>query len=362
MNSLLLPYQLGPLSLAHRIVMPPMVRGRAESDGTPGDMMRDYYVQRSSPGGFIIAEAAAISEIGIGYKGGPLIYTEEHMLGWKRVVDAVHDKGAYIFLQLWHAGRRSPPELRREGTQAVAPSAVADLGAPELGFRSFPMPRELGIDEIRAITEEYRQATILAKQAGFDGVEIHAAHGYLPDQFLADNTNLREDEYGGSIENRSRFLMDLVQVTSEIYGKDRVGVRLSPSNRLGNIIPADPERLFRYLAQRLNDEQILYLHIVEPRVQGSFTLNDDAAPVATKSLREVFRRPLISAGGFSAESGAATIDAGIADLIAYGRFFIPNPDLPERFRNNWPLTPYERSSFYQGDHRGYVDYDNYQYA
>ncbi|MBP0003177.1 MAG: alkene reductase [Cyanobacteria bacterium SBC] len=351
------PFQLGSLSLPHRMVMAPLTRMRAGEGNVPGPLNATYYEQRSSAA-LIITEATQISPQGVGYPNTPGIHSAEQVEGWKLVTKAVHDRGGRIFLQLWHVGRVSHPSLQPGGALPVAPSAIAPTGmaATYEGEQPFVTPRALETEEIPAIVEDYRRAAENAKAAGFDGVEIHSANGYLLDEFLQDGSNKRIDRYGGSIENRARFLMEVTDAVTDIWGGDRVGVRLSPSSTFMDMYDSDPEALFGYVGNALNDFDLAYLHVVEPRIKGDTTIEDDTPEIGVKFFRPIFKNPLITAGGYKRESGQAVLASGDADLVAYGRLFIANPDLPERFQHETELNKYDRSTFYTQGERGYIDY------
>jgi N-ethylmaleimide reductase len=318
--------------------------------------MVEYYSQRASKGGLIISEATPVSIRGYGYAGAPGIYSDRQIEGWRRVTDAVHAKDSRIFLQLWHVGRQSHTDLQPNGEAPVAPSAIAAEGYAytKQGEVPFSLPRA----RWRKCQRSSRSFALAprALRAGFDGVEIHGANGYLPDQFLQDGTNKRMDEYGGSIENRARFLLEITKAAISVWGADRVGVRLSPSGTYGSMSDSNPTATFNYVTSKLDRLGIAYLHIVEPRIKGIEEISKGQAPIVAQHLRRKFSCTLIAAGGFTGESAAAIIAAGDADLVAFGRHFISNPDLPERLRRNLPLTRYDRSTFYGGDGRGYIDY------
>jgi N-ethylmaleimide reductase len=356
---------MGPFSLEHRVVLAPLTRMRSEVGDVPGALMAEYYSQRASKGALLVAEATCVSPNGIAYAGAPGIYTDAQERGWKEVTEAAHAKGAHIFLQLWHGGRQAHPD-NMAGRLPVAPSAVkanekAVVRDGAGGFMEVDqvVPRALGIEEIPSIIEEFRAGARRAKAAGFDGVELHAANGYLPDQFLQDGSNKRTDAYGGPVENRARFLLEIVEALSSVWG-GRVAVRLSPSGTFGTMSDSDPATTFRYVAGKLNDFDLAYLHVVEPRIRGYEDLTLGAPAVASKALRSIFKGPIVAAGGFTGESADSILAAGDADLVAFGRSFISNPDLPERLRCGHALAPYDRESFYGGDHRGYTDYPPYQ--
>jgi N-ethylmaleimide reductase len=352
------PIDIGPYRLAHRVVMAPLTRRRAQLDGVPARLAATYYAQRASEGGLMITEATVISPRGFRYVRTPGIFTREQVAGWRAVVQAVHARGARLFLQLWHVGRQSHPLLQPREELPVAPSAIAAAGDAFTadGPMPFPIPHALAISEIHDVVAEYRQGAAYALQAGFDGIEIHAGNGYLPDQFLQDGSNRRSDAYGGPIENRARFLLEVTAAAVAIWGPGRVGVRLSPSGTVGSMVDSNPAATFGYVAQQLNRFELAYLHVIEPRIRGNETADASAEPVAARALRKSFKGVLIAAGGFTRESGEAILGEGDADLVAYGRLFISNPDLPRRFRENLLLCPYDRGTFYEGDHRGYTDY------
>lgn len=340
--------------------MAPLTRRRASLSRVPGPMNATYYRQRCS-GGLIISEATVVSQQGAGIAYTPGIYTEEQVAGWRLVTQAVHETGSRIFLQLWHVGRQSHPSLQPGGALPVAPSAIAADGSAvnETGPVPFVTPRALETGEIPGIVEQFRQGARYAMAAGFDGVEIHGANGYLLDQFLLDGTNKRQDRYGGSLENRARLLLEVTAAVVQVWRADRVGVRLSPSGGFGSMSDSDPAATYGYAVARLNDFGLAYLHLIEPRISGNVQVADMPA-VAAATLRPIFKGPLIAAGGFTPESAEATLRSGDADLVAFGRMFISNPDLPARILHGWPLTAYDRKSFYAQDPRGYTDYPVYE--
>ncbi len=359
-SDLFSPCQLGPHSLSHRVVLAPLTRMRAFSAATPTALMAEYYAQRTSPGGLLIAEATVISPHGFPHHNVPAVYSDAQVEAWKMTTNSVHDKGGLIYLQLWHGGRASHRKLQPDEQLPGAPSAITPEGGGSLlpdGTRvPFEMPREMSIHEIQSTVSDYANATKLAMRAGFDGVEVHGANGYLPDQFLQDGSNHRTDAYGGSLENRARFLLELTDAVSAEIGADRVGVRISPNNPFNGISDSDPATTFSNITRELSKRGVGYLHVIEPRVRGNDDHEPGAPAVASRELRPLFDGKLIAAGGFTKESGNALIGEGVADLIAYGRHFISNPDLPERFRQGIALSPYDRSTFYGGDSHGYTDY------
>jgi N-ethylmaleimide reductase len=365
-KKLFTPVQIGPITLKHRIVMPPMSRLRAQwPSGIPSGLMREYYSQRVSDGGLILTEATAVAASGRGYRGAPCLYRDEQVTGWKWITDAVHAKGGYMFAQLWHAGRTTHTTITGEQpvTASVYPAYWADpnifVVTPD-GF-SRPSPhRALETAEIAVIVEQYRTAAVNAKRAGFDGVEVMAANGHLIDQFLQDNSNKRTDRYGGSIENRTRLLVEVVEALVPIWDADSVGVRIAPSGTYNGMGDSNPRALFRYVAERLNVYGLAYLHVIEPRIKGADLVAEGQGPVAAQELSKIFRGPIIAAGGFEPDTAEATVANGDASLIAFGRHFIANPDLPKRIELGLPLNHYDRSTFYAFDARGYTDYPAYE--
>ncbi|MES2073165.1 MAG: alkene reductase [Pseudomonadota bacterium] len=357
--------QVGPHTISHRVVLAPLTRMRAEAGAIPGKLMAEYYSQRTSEGGFLIGEATIAAPNGNGYLGAPGLYDDSQIAGWKLVTDAVHAKGGTIFLQLYHAGRQSNSKLQPGGATPVAPSALEHGGVAytEEGWTPNTPPRELTIEEIKALVESFRAAAKRGIAAGFDGVEIHSANGYLFDQFLQDGSNKRTDIYGGSFENRSRFLLEAVNAVISVWGSDRVAVRIGPSGRFGDMSDSNPDGLFTYVAGELDKLNLAYLHLIEPRIVGeSEDATRDQNPVAARLIRQHYKGTIIVAGGFDGESANAIIEAGDADLVAFGRHFIANPDLPTRLRNGWPLNEYDRDSFFGGTEIGYTDYPFYAKA
>jgi N-ethylmaleimide reductase len=362
--SLFSPLQIGPYQLGHRLVMAPLTRMRAEKPSlAPRPLNAEYYAQRATPGGLIIAEASPVVATGFGSPGVPGIYSEHQIKGWREVVDAVHAKGGVIFLQLWHVGRVSHSSFQPGGVLPVSPSAVpisADLKTMTADGKVVPYetPRALETSEIPGVIDAYRQAARNALKAGFDGVEIHGANGYLIEQFLQSHTNLRTDQYGGSIKNRARFLMEITQAVIDVWGADRVGVRLSPYGVANDSGEPDPMPLYSHAIKSLDPLGLAYLHFVEPRSSGAgrAEVNHQNVPAAMVLFRPIWGGKLITAGGFTGETADAAISAGHADAIAFGRIFISNPDLPRRFQRGFPLTPYNRATFYGGEAAGYTDY------
>ena len=365
--SLFSPLQVGPYRLNHRLVMAPLTRMRAERPSlAPRALNAEYYAQRATPGGLIIAEASPVLATGFGNPGVPGIYSEAQIAGWRSVVDAVHAKGGLIFLQLWHVGRVSHSSYQPGGMLPVAPSAVpisAELKTMTADGKpaNYETPRALETAEVAGIVDAFRQAATNAMKAGFDGVEIHGANGYLIEQFLQSRCNLRTDQYGGSIENRARFLMEITQAVIGVWGASRVGVRLSPYGIANDSGEADPMPLYTHVVQALNPLGLAYLHFIEPRSSGAgrAEVNHQNVPSAMVLFRPIWKGILITAGGFTGETANAAIADGHADAIAFGRIFISNPDLPRRLREGLPLTPYNRATFYGGEEKGYTDYPVY---
>ena len=361
MINLLDPLKLGDLTLSNRLIMAPLTRMRSMQPGNiPHQLNATYYAQRSSAG-LIISEATQISQEGQGYPATPGIYTPQQIEGWKMVTEAVHQKGGKIFLQLWHVGRISHSSFQDAGKLPVAPSAIKPSGktmTADWKQAEFETPHALEIPEIKAIIADYRQASKNAKEAGFDGVEIHGANGYLLDQFLQDGSNHREDEYGGSIENRCKLLLEVVDAVVEIWGKERVGARLSPYGTFNDMSDSDPIKLFGYVLAELSSRSIAYVHMIEPRATaagGGDNIVSDA-PNTSNIFRKKFNGVFISAGGYNPESAKEAVENNSVDAVAFGRFFIANPDLPERIRIGAALNKYDRSTFYGGGEKGYTDY------
>ncbi|MFN6566616.1 alkene reductase [Dendronalium sp. ChiSLP03b] len=348
------PYQLGNLELPNRIIMAPLTRNRAEQGNVPHQLNATYYAQRASAG-LIIAEATQVTPQGQGYPYTPGIHSPEQVAGWKLVTDTVHQQGGRIFLQLWHVGRISHPDLQPNGELPVAPSAIAPQGEASTyeGHKPFVTPRALETSEILGIVEKYRQGAANALAAGFDGVEIHAANGYLIDQFLRDGTNQRTDKYGGSIENRARFLLEVTEAVTDVWGAERVGVRLSPSGTFNDMRDSNPLETFGYAAQALNQFDLAYLHIFEA-IDADIRYGGMIVP--TSHLRDRFTGTLIVNGGYTHEKGNAVLANKAADLVAFGTLFISNPDLPRRLAVNAPLNPPDQTTFYGGGEKGYTDY------
>lgn len=354
-NELLKPYQLGNLKLRNSLVMAPLTRRRAGAGNAPGDMNAIYYAQRASAG-LIIAEASQISPTAVGYMNTPGIYSAEQIAGWKKVTDAVHNKGGHIFIQLWHVGRVSHSLLQPGNILPVSASAISagDYITTPQGKMPMEIPHSLTKEEINLIIEDYRKAAANAMIAGFDGVEIHAANSYLADQFMHSSSNVRTDEYGGSIENRSRFTLEVTDAVSAEIGAHRTGIRLSPSNIRYGMDDPDPVSLFKYVITELSKRNILYLHLVEP--MQPLDNHPHMIREVAKFFRPYFSGTLITAGNYTPDSGRAVLEAGHANLVAFGRLFISNPDLPERILKNAPLNLPDADTFYSQGPEGYIDY------
>ncbi len=359
--ALFTPLQVGPLTLAHRLVMAPLTRMRAAQPGNvPQALNVDYYRQRASRGGLIVAEGTQISPEGQGMPATPGIHSQAQIEGWKAVTQAVHDEGGLIFLQLWHVGRISHSSLHG-GELPVAPSAIAAPGnafTADFTRAPFETPRALETAEITRIIEDYAQAARNAREAGFDGVEIHGANGYLLEQFLQRRSNQRGDAYGGSIEHRSRIVLEVAEAVLGVFGADRVGIRLSPFGVANGSGEDEPMPLYSYLVRSLAALDLAYLHLIEPRASGAGQAEVDHqnVPFASELFRPLWPNVLIAAGNYTPASAAAAIESGRADAIAFGRLFIANPDLPERARIGASLNPYLRATFYGGGAEGYTDY------
>ena len=362
--SLFSTVKIGPYQLKHRLAMAPLTRMRAEKPGlAPRPLNAEYYAQRATPGGLIIAEASPVAATAFGSPGVPGIYSAQQVAGWRKVVDAVHAKGGIIFLQLWHVGRVSHSSFQPGGVLPVSASAVAispewKTATADGKVVTYETPRALETGEISDVVDAFRQAAKNALAAGFDGVEIHGANGYLLEQFLQSRSNLRTDRYGGSIENRARLLLEITQAAIEVWGANRVGVRLSPYGIANDSGEPDPMPLYTHVVQAFNPLGLAYLHFIEPRSSGAgrAEVNWQNVPSAMVLFRPMWNGILIAAGGFTGETAEAAIADGHADAVAFGRIFISNPDLPRRLQRGFPLAPYNRKTFYGGDVAGYTDY------
>ncbi len=335
------------------MVMAPMTRLRA-IDSIPQSLMATYYVQRASSG-LIVTECTMVSPMSNGYMNCPGIYSQEQIKGWQQVTDAVHNVGGKVFLQLWHCGRISHSSLL-DGKQPIAPSAIAPKGElhTPAGKVVIETPRALEKQEIAEIIEQFRSGAENAKAAGFDGVELHGAFGYLIDQFLQDGSNQRSDEYGGSIENRARFLLEVVEAVCSVWGAEQVGIKLSPSNTFYGMFDSNPKATFSYVLEALNSKGLAYVHLMEPNEID--LKNRDVLNPVTPLFRPIYQGTLITNGNYTQETANAALNNGNADLVSFGRLFIANPDLPERFKLNAPLNEPDPKTFYGSSEQGYTDY------
>jgi N-ethylmaleimide reductase len=355
------PIQLGRYTLSNRVVMAPMTRSRAGAGLVPTDLNAKYYAQRANAG-LIITEASQVSPQGMGYVNTPGIYSPEQVAGWRKVTDAVHQAGGRIFLQLWHVGRISNPSLQPNGQQPVAPSAIKPKGESmqaDFSMKPFETPRALETEEIPGIVAAYAKGAENAIAAGFDGVELHGANGYLIDQFLRDGTNKRTDRYGGSVENRVRFLGEATKAVVDVVGADRVGVRLSPNTAFNDMKDSNPRATFGAAAETLNKLGIAYLHAT---TWGEGDGEIPGGPIGPGFFRPLFKNRIITAAGYTKEKAEAVLKSGSADLVAFGSLYISNPDLVERLRSNAPLATPDRASMYGGDAKGYTDYPTLEAA
>jgi N-ethylmaleimide reductase len=347
------PYQLGPLKLPNRLVMAPLTRNRAAAGFVPGPLAAEYYSQRASAG-LLITEASQVSQQGQGYQDTPGIYSKEQVAGWRKVTERVHARGGRIFIQLWHVGRISHNSLQPNGGAPVGPSAIRAKGKTFVGgtFTDISEPRELALEEIPGIIEDFRGSAANALQAGFDGVEIHGANGYLLDQFAKDGANKRKDAYGGPIENRAKLMLEVAKVVTAEAGAERTGIRISPVTPSNDISDSDPQPLFDHIVDRLNALKLVYLHVVEGATGGP----RDIAPFDYRSLRKRFSGAYVANNGYDLELANKVLNANEADLIAFGKLYIANPDLAERLQRGAPLNTPDKATFYGGGAKGYTDY------
>jgi len=349
-SKLFTPLQIGDLTLPNRIIMAPLTRSRAGTERTPNEMMREYYTQRADAG-LILTEATAIVPMGVGYADTPGIWSKEQIEGWKKITESVHQAGGRIFMQLWHVGRISDPKFLN-GELPVAPSAIQPdgrLSLQKMGHK-IVKPRALETDEVKQIVQDYKQGAINAKEAGFDGVEVHAANGYLIDQFLQSGTNIRTDKYGGSVENRARFLLEIVDAILPVWGANRVGVHLAPRGDSNFISDANPQETFSYVAKELGQRKLAFLFIREK--QGENYL--------TPTLKELFGGPIIANEGLDVDKAEGLIAEGIADAVSFGKLFISNPDLVARIKRGANFEPFNVQTFYTPGPVGYIDYPRLQ--
>lgn len=350
-SKLYTPFTFSDLTLSNRMVMAPMTRNRANEQLAPHHLNTLYYHQRASAG-LIITEASQVSPEGVGYPGTPGIYNEEQVNGWRDITEAVHSEGGHIFIQLWYCGRISHPSLLPDNATPVAPSAIRPEGEAITyeGMKAFEEPRALDISEINDIVAQYKYAAEMARQAGFDGIEVHAANGYLIDQFLRDGSNQREDEYGGSVENRMHFLNQVLDAVCEVWPADRVGVRLTPENSFNSMSDSSPLEHFSYFIQQLNSRNLAYLHILE----GDMMTKQQN--INYRELRDLYQGRYIANNGYDRARAETSLKNGDADMIAFGVPFLANPDLPARYQHNLSLNEADQATFYGGDDKGYTDY------
>jgi N-ethylmaleimide reductase len=350
-NTLFSPLKLGSITLPNRIVMAPLTRNRANQDNAPHELHVEYYSQRASAG-LLITEASQISEQGVGYPSTPGIYHPVQVSAWRSVTDAVHAKGGRIFLQLWHVGRISHPSLQVNNSIPVAPSAIKPEGDAITyeGPQAYVEPRALEIDEIKEIVHQYQVAAHNAKVAGFDGVEIHAANGYLLDQFLRDGTNHRTDEYGGSLENRSRIINEVITAVLKEWDAGQVGIRISPENSYNDIMDSNPQSTFNYITEQINQYGLAYLHVLEGDMTGK------PKQIDYDQIKSRFDGAFMANSGYTKETAQASIEQNDSDLVSFGVLYIANPDLVERFAEGNALNTPDQETFYGGTEKGYTDY------
>ncbi len=346
-------YKLGPITLPNRVVMAPLTRNRAVAGLVPNPLAIEYYGQRASAG-LLITEASQVSQQGQGYQDTPGIYSKEQVAGWRKVTDHVHAEGGRIFIQLWHVGRVSHTSLQPNHGAPVAPSAVRAKGKTFVGgtFTDISEPRALALEEIPGIIEDFKRGAANALAAGFDGVEIHGANGYLLDQFAKDGANQRTDRYGGSVENRARLMLEVAGAVVAEAGADRTGIRISPVTPANDISDSDPQPLFDHIVDQLNALKLVYLHVIEGATGGP----RDNAAFDYASLRKRFNGAYMANNGYDFELAGKMLAAGAADLIAFGKAYIANPDLVERLRRGAPLNAPDKATFYGGGAKGYTDY------
>ena len=347
------PYKLGPITLPNRLVMAPLTRNRAVAGMVPSPLAVEYYGQRASAG-LLITEASQISQQGQGYQDTPGIYSREQVAGWRKVTEPVHARGGRIFIQIWHVGRISHTSLQPNNGAPVAPSAIRAKGKTFVGgvFTDISEPRALTLEEIPGIVEGFRRGAANAMEAGFDGVEIHGANGYLLDQFAKDGANKRADIYGGSIENRARLMLEVAKAVAAEAGAERTGIRISPVTPSNDISDSNPQPLFDYIVDRLNALKLIFIHVIEGATGGP----RDIAPFDYGSLRKRFKGAYIANNGYDLTLANKALAANEADLIAFGKLFISNPDLVERFKRGAPLNAFDKATFYGGGAKGYTDY------
>ena len=357
-TKLLEPFKLGPITLPNRLVMAPLTRNRAVPPGmVPSPLAIDYYGQRASAG-LLVTEASQISQQGQGYQDTPGIYSPEQVAAWRKVTDRVHERGGHIFIQLWHVGRISHTALQANGAAPVAPSAIRAKGKTFVNgtFADVSEPRALELSEIPGIVDGFKRAAANAREAGFDGVEVHGANGYLLDQFAKDGANKRNDAYGGSIENRAKLMLEISKAVVGEIGAERTGIRISPVTPANDISDSNPQPLFDYIVDHLDALKLVYIHVIEGATGGP----RDIAPFDYASLRKRFSGAYVANNGYDFELANKVLAEGAADLIAFGKPFISNPDLVERLKRGAPLNPWDKNTFYGGGAKGYTDYPTLQ--
>jgi N-ethylmaleimide reductase len=347
------PFQLGPITLPNRVVMAPLTRNRALEGLVPGPLAVEYYGQRASAG-LLISEASQVSRQGQGYQDTPGIYSKQQVAGWRKVTDRVHQRQGRIFIQLWHVGRISHTSLQPNNSAPVGPSAIRAKGKTFVDgtFTDISEPRALKLEEIPGIVEDFRRGAANALEAGFDGVEIHGANGYLLDQFAKDGANKRSDAYGGSIENRAKLMLEVAKAVAAEAGPNRTGIRISPVTPANDVSDSNPQPLFDYIVDHLNAMKLVYIHVIEGATGGP----RDIAPFDYSSLRKRFKGAYMANNGYDFELANKVLAANAADLIAFGKPFISNPDLVERLKRDAPLNEWDKATFYGGGAKGYTDY------
>jgi N-ethylmaleimide reductase len=361
-RTLLSPYSFRDLEVRNRVVMAPMTRSRAGAERMPNKLMTEHYLQRADAG-LIVTEAVNISEQAIGWLNTPGIYTDAQAEAWKQVLEPVQALGTPMFIQLWHMGRASHPSFRKDRSMPVAPSAVAINSShrhtPE-GTQPYPVPRALETSEIGGVVQQYKRAAERAKSAGFVGIELHAANGYLIDQFLQSRTNHRTDQYGGSIENRYRFLDEILDAVGDVYPEERIGVHISPNGNYADMGSVDFRETFLHVCKRLSERKLAYLHVLDGL---TFGFHEFLPPMSIQEIRAAYEGPLIANCGYTKETAEAILLMKYADLVSFGRPYLANPDLVERFKNDWPLSPsISALNWYKGEEQGYLDQPRYKAA
>jgi N-ethylmaleimide reductase len=352
-SKLLEPFELGPIALPNRLVMAPLTRNRAVEGLVPGPLAAEYYAQRASAG-LLITEASQVSQQGQGYQDTPGIYSKEQVAGWRKITDRVHARGGRIFIQLWHVGRISHTSLQPGGGKPVGPSAIRAKGKTFVGgvFTDISEPRALELSEIPGIIDSFRRGAANALAAGFDGVELHGANGYLLDQFAKDGANKRTDAYGGSIENRAKLMLEVSKVVAAVAGAERTGIRISPVTPANDVSDSNPQPLFDHIVDGLNALKLTYIHVIEGATGGP----RDIAPFDYAGLRKRFKQAYVANNGYDFDLATKVLEAGAADLIAFGKPFISNPDLVERLKKGAALNEWDKNTFYGGGAKGYTDY------